>query len=74
MDKDKIFSKVYGCLVGGCIGDAMGAPSESKTPEVIEKTLGWIENFDGAGTDDTLLRHYLCDALIKNDGYITADE
>jgi ADP-ribosylglycohydrolase len=69
-----IFSKVYGCLAGGCIGDAMGAPSEGKTPEAIVKQFGEIKDFDGAGTDDTLLRHYLCDALIKHSGYITADE
>jgi ADP-ribosylglycohydrolase len=74
MNRAKIFSKIYGCLVGGCIGDAMGAPSESMPPDAIVKKFGEITDFDGAGTDDTLLRHYLCDALIKNNGYITADE
>jgi ADP-ribosylglycohydrolase len=74
MDKEKIFSRVYGCLAGGCIGDAMGAPSEGKSPDAIVKQFGEIRDFDGAGTDDTLLRHYLCDALIKNQGYVTADE
>lgn len=74
VNNELIFSRVYGCLVGGCIGDAMGAPSEGKTPEAIVKQFGEIKDFDGAGTDDTLLRHYLCDSLIKHDGYITADE
>jgi ADP-ribosylglycohydrolase len=74
MNREQIFSRAYGCLMGGCIGDAMGAPAEGKPPERIKKLFGEIRDFEGAGTDDTLLRHYLCDALIAHDGYITADE
>ena len=74
MNKELIFDKIYGCLLGGCIGDAMGAPTENMSPEEITAKYGEVRDFDGAGTDDTLLRHYLCDALIKNGGYITADQ
>ena len=30
MKDSSIYKKVYGCLIGGLIGDAMGAPVETK--------------------------------------------
>jgi ADP-ribosylglycohydrolase len=69
-----LFEKVYGCLVGGLIGDAMGAPVESKTYQEIENEFGWVDGFSGNGTDDSAIKMILCDAIINNDGYITADE
>ena len=69
-----LFKKIHGCLIGGLIGDAMGAPAEGKTYPEIEKDFGWIEDFNGEGTDDSAIKMILCDAIISNGGYITADE
>jgi ADP-ribosylglycohydrolase len=61
-----LFSKVRGCLYGGAIGDALGAPAEWKTPAEIRDRYGEIVDFvepwdgpspigkgDGRYTDDT---------------------
>jgi len=61
-------SKVRGCLYGGAVGDALGAPAEWRTPEEIRARYGEIAGFvepwdgpsevgkgDGRYTDDTLM-------------------
>ena len=72
--RGKLFDKVYGCLIGGLIGDAMGAPAEGKTYQEVENEFGLIEDFEGAGTDDSAIKLILCDAILASDGYVTADE
>ncbi|MDI6618342.1 MAG: ADP-ribosylglycohydrolase family protein [Clostridiales bacterium] len=72
--RNELFDKVYGCLLGGLIGDAMGAPAEGKTYRDIKEKFGWIHDFKGSGTDDSAIRLILCEAIIGNDGYVTADE
>jgi len=50
------FDRVYGCLIGQAVGDALGAPTEGKSVGEIRDEYGWIEDFvsdDPAGTDDT---------------------
>jgi len=69
-----IFRKVYGCLLGGVIGDAMGAPAEDMTYEEVKTKFGWIEDFEGAGTDDSAIKLILCEAIMRHRGRITADE
>jgi ADP-ribosylglycohydrolase len=71
---DPLFKKAYGCLLGGIIGDAMGAPAEGMTYEEVKKQFGWIDDFEGSGTDDSAIKLILCEAIIKNGGHITADE
>src|SRR3990170_4678199 len=66
--------RAYGCLLGGLIGDAMGTPTEGMEPERIEDRYGWVDEFEGDGTDDSLLKYLLCEALIQTDGYATADD
>ena len=77
--------KVFGCLIGGAIGDAMGAPAEDWHYSDIRPTFGRIDRFlpqparkrDGAPgqiTDDTTLRHYMCLAIIRKGGRITPDD
>ncbi len=82
-----LFKKVYGCLLGGAIGDALGGPVEGWTPEEIRSEHGG--NLDryvpyrrppayhghfgdgdriGAYTDDTRMKHLLCDAIIEAGG------
>jgi len=75
LDRDSLlFKKVYGCLLGGMIGDAMGAPAEGKTYEQIRESFGWIDDFDGSGTDDSAIKLILCEAILKHKGYVSADE
>jgi ADP-ribosylglycohydrolase len=69
-----LFKKVYGCLLGGIIGDAMGAPAENMTYDNIKEQFGWIDDFKGSGTDDSAIKLILCDAIIKSGGHVTADE
>ncbi len=51
-----------------------GRPGEGKTWQQIEEAHGWVEDFQGVGTDDTVIKHILCEAIIAHDGEITADE
>jgi ADP-ribosylglycohydrolase len=74
MRDSSLFVKIYGSLLGGLIGDAMGAPAEGKTYEEIAREYGKIQDFEGMGTDDTIIKHILCEAILDNDGYVTADE
>ena len=74
MNDTLLYQRVYGSLIGGIIGDAMGAPGEGKTWQQIEEAHGWVEDFEGVGTDDTVIKHILCQAIIAHDGDITADE
>ena len=69
----RFFDKVLGCLLGGEIGDAMGAPAENKTYQEIAEAFGEITDFTGFGTDDSALKHILCDAIARAEGYPTAD-
>jgi ADP-ribosylglycohydrolase len=62
------------CLGFGVIGDAMGTPTELLEPDEIERRFGWVDNFEGEGTDDSILRDLLAAAMIKTRGYATADD
>ena len=68
--------KVYGCLAGGLIGDAMGAPVEGKTYQQIQELFGpaGIDDFEGTGTDDTAIREQLLQAIHAGNGYPTVDD
>ena len=65
---DLLYDKVYGCLIGGLIGDAMGAPVEGWDYKKIIETHGEISDFTGDGTDDSAIRMILCYAIIQNGG------
>ena len=79
--------RVYGCLIGGAIGDALGAPVEGWSFRRIREEYGKVEEFHsyegklpyssgkpGVVTDDTTLRHYLCYAIVKKGGRVTPDD
>lgn len=72
--ESKLYEKVYGCLLGGLMGDAMGGPTEFLTYQEIEEKYGWVEDFEGSGTDDTVIKNILSGAIFKNGGNVTADE
>ncbi len=40
-----LFDKVYGCLLGGAIGDALGGPVEHWTPEEIYARYGNLDRY-----------------------------
>ena len=61
-------------LAFGVIGDAMGAPTEMLEPEEIEQQFGWVDNFEGDGTDDVIMRDLLAEALLKTGGYAGPDD
>jgi ADP-ribosylglycohydrolase len=67
--------RIYGCLLGGMIGDAMGAPVEGKTYHQIEEQYGQegVTSFAGVGTDDTAIREQLIDAILRGEGVVTCD-
>ena len=68
------FQKTLGSLVGGLIGDAIGTPTENMRYPEIEERFGWVADFDCDGTDDTVMKYLLSEALIRTEGYATYDD
>ncbi|GKH48879.1 MULTISPECIES: ADP-ribosylglycohydrolase family protein [Anaerotruncus] len=76
--------RILGSLLGGAIGDAMGAATETRTPELIrEKFGGYVREFRqapedtfargavaGYVTDDFSLAYYTAREIVKNGGKI----
>jgi ADP-ribosylglycohydrolase len=71
---NELQGRAFACLLAGLVGDAMGTPTENLEPEQIEARFGWVRDFSGAGTDDSLMKDLLSDALLATDGYATADD
>jgi ADP-ribosylglycohydrolase len=80
-----ITDRVYGCLIGGAIGDALGATVEGWSHDQIAEEYGTVETFreyympysntePGSVTSDTALRQYLSLAIVENGGRITPSE
>jgi len=80
-----ITNRVYGCLIGGALGDALGAPVEGMTYEDIRTKYGKIKKFHpyqwilsdkeaGEVTGETALRQCLAIAIIEKDGRVTPNE
>ncbi len=67
--------RILGSLVGGMIGDAMGAPGEGKTYLEILQQFGpaGITTFSGVGTDDTAIREQLIDAILRTEDHVSCD-
>lgn len=70
-----LFRKIYGCLIGGLIGDAMGGPTEGMHYKDVEEKFGRITQLmdyrgrpAGSATDDSALKHMLCKAIIRKGG------
>lgn len=80
-----IEDKIYGCLLGGAIGDALGAPFENWTYYQIRDEFGKADTFyafehphadgkPGTITGDSVMRHYLALAITEHDGRVTPEE
>jgi ADP-ribosylglycohydrolase len=39
----RLKDRIYGCLAGLAVGDAMGMPTEMLTPEQIRSEFGWVD-------------------------------
>jgi ADP-ribosylglycohydrolase len=74
----ELLSKVRGCLYGGAVGDALGAPAEWKFPPEIRERYGEIVDLvepwdgpsdvgkgDGRYTDDTHMVQLLCRIYVE---------
>ncbi len=71
---DQLELGAFASLAFGVVGDAMGTPTENLEPEQIEAKFGWVETFEGDGTDDFIMRNLIADALIATGGYANADD
>lgn len=72
--------KIRGMFLGVAIGDALGLPAESKTPEYIEEKFGRITDYiaargkeGGDYTDDTQLTIATAEAIVEADGELNMD-
>lgn len=78
-------SKVRGCLYGGAVGDALGAPAEGHRPDEIRTRYGEITDFvepwsgpsatikgDGRYTDDTHMVQVLSRIYVEEDDHLDA--
>ncbi len=78
-----LYSKVRGCLYGGAIGDALGAPPEWRTPAEIRQRYGWITDFvegwdgpsplgkgEGRYTDDTHMIRILSQIYVEQASHL----
>jgi ADP-ribosylglycohydrolase len=81
----KLLDQAYGCLIGGAIGDALGAPVENWHYADIRRKHGKVTEFlpqparsrdgqPGQITDDSTLRHYLCQAIVEAGGRVGPDQ
>ena len=80
-----LFEKISGCLYGGAIGDAMGAPVEWKDPNQIKKRWSYITDFvdpwdgpsdigkgNGRYTDDTHMVQVLSEIYLEIGDHLDA--
>ena len=65
MQSTPLYQKALGSLIGGIIGDAIGTPTENMRYAEIEAKYGWVADFDSDGTDDTVMKNLLAEALIQ---------
>jgi ADP-ribosylglycohydrolase len=74
MNGGDLSDRILAVLIGARVGDAMGEPTEGKDAEEIVRRYRWVAEFDGAGTDDSLMASLLIDALVSSSGRASQDE
>jgi ADP-ribosylglycohydrolase len=66
-----LLDRIRGALLGGLCGDEIGRPAEGLDHRTLARLLGRITgpldegDSGGAGTDDTALKHMLCEAIVR---------
>jgi ADP-ribosylglycohydrolase len=74
-----LLDKISGVLLGGLCGDEIGRPAECLDYQTIAERYGRIEGpqprpGQPAGTDDSALKHMLCEAILRAEGEVTPDD
>jgi len=67
--------KARGCLLGLAVGDALGSPTEGKTPSEIFSKWGRVTDFlseDQTGSDDTEYALFNAKLLLEQKGELTS--
>lgn len=84
MNQVTLMDRIYGCMIGGAVGDAMGFPTEGmpytlirerwgkvREPRIREGAQDWNPPVNGpVYTDDTVMKHMVCQAIFKSEGRI----
>jgi ADP-ribosylglycohydrolase len=52
----RLYEAIYGCLLGGAIGDAMGGATEMMSYRHIDEVFGTVETLLARGPDATTAR------------------
>ena len=87
MRNTSLYQRVYGCLLGGAVGDAMGFPTEGMGYTTIRRRFGVVDEplvREGGEklhppvtghvyTDDTVMKHMVCQAILACQGHPTID-
>lgn len=71
---DELTSRFLPVVIGARVGDAMGTPTERLEPSEIADRFGWVSDFAGDGTDDSLMATMLAHTLIDTGGHAIADD
>jgi len=71
---DELTRRFLGVVIAARVGDAMGAPTEGLEPIEIRERFGWVNDFAGDGTDDSLMATMLANALVGTEGRAGADD
>lgn len=74
MNGGELSDRILAVLVGARVGDAMGSPTEGMDAGEIDRCYGWVAEFDGAGTDDSLMASLLTGALVSSGCRASPDE
>ena len=69
LENSILLDKVRGCLYGGAIGDALGAPAEWYSPEQIRELYGQITDFVPT-LEDSERRRYRTEGRYTDDSHM----
>jgi ADP-ribosylglycohydrolase len=75
----QLLDRILGALLGGLCGDEIGRPAECLDYQTIAARFGRIDGPQPrpgtpAGTDDSALKHMLCEAIMRAAGEVTPDD
>ncbi len=88
MRDTQLFNRVYGCMMGGALGDAMGFATEGFSYKTIRERYGRIIEprvrqrpneilhppvVNCCYTDDTVMKHMVCRAIFDCEGHPTIE-